>query len=294
MNPIRITLSGSLGSGKSSVGKALSRHFGVPFISTGEIFRSIGKVTNLSALQTNLEAETNTSIDEKVDGFIVEKAQTDAPFIMDSRMAWHFVPQSLKVYLYASYETAARRIQSDTSRETETYQDIAEAEQAIKKRRLSEQVRYANLYGVDIDKYANYDLMIVSDGLAIDDLVAIILAKVHQTLSSKIYLSKNRLVPMMSVGALSGSSDAAQPCPLYGLNGLLQDGYGFVYEQADRLAHILKSDGNVTCLHPPSPSGQERARILEDLKNLDPRHFQRWEAVGSQSFDIRRYLETLD
>ncbi len=292
MEPTRITLSGSLGSGKSSVGKALAKHLGAPFISTGEIFRSIGKVTNLSALQTNLEAESNTAIDARVDGFIVEKAKSDEPFIMDSRMAWHFVPRSLKVYLYASYATAAKRIQADTSRETEAYRNVGEAEQAIKKRRLSEHRRYANLYGVDIDCFDNYDLVIVSDGLAIDDLVEIILNRLQKASAEKIFLSKDRLVPMMDIDNALGSFDSHHSRSPHCLDAVLLDGYGFVYERADLLASVLTSQGHIAAInHRPLDPKNRDQQVLGDLKKLDPDHFQRWEQMSHRDFDIKRSLK---
>ena len=41
-------------------------------------------------------------------------------FIMDSRMAWHFVHGALRVFLSVSRETAARRIMADAARQEAT------------------------------------------------------------------------------------------------------------------------------------------------------------------------------
>ena len=64
---MRITLSGDLGSGKSTVGRRLAERLNLPHYSAGSLFREIGQISNLDALQTNLAAEDNVKIDEAVD-----------------------------------------------------------------------------------------------------------------------------------------------------------------------------------------------------------------------------------
>jgi cytidylate kinase len=73
---IRITLSGDLGSGKSSIGRKLAQALAVPYFSAGAIFRDIGKIDDLDALNTNLAAENNTAIDFQVDARTKEIDQT--------------------------------------------------------------------------------------------------------------------------------------------------------------------------------------------------------------------------
>ncbi|MEL7196375.1 MAG: cytidylate kinase family protein [Bacteroidota bacterium] len=291
MQPLRITLAGSLGSGKSSVGRQLSKRLGAEFISTGEIFRSIGKVSNLNALQTNLEAESNTSIDEKVDGFILEKAASDDHFIMDSRMAWHFVPKSLKVYLYASYEVAAQRIQSDKTRETESYENIEEAKDALRKRRSSEQSRYKKLYDVEIDDFENYDLVIVSDSAAVDDIVDVILKSLEKPDSGKFFMSKRRVVPMMSIRELSGVSHIVRPKEMGCLDAILESGFGFVFESPYKLAQFLMLGDEMICINDRMPSYVgTRDRLFEDAKQMGIGHFYDWEEINGQDFDIKSFV----
>src|SRR5579863_667739 len=107
---MRVTLNGTLGSGKSTVGRGLARRLGVRYISTGQIFRELGHISNLDALQTNLEAETNRALDDAVDDKVRELNKATSDFVIDSRMAWHFVDHALRVFLTVTPETAARRI----------------------------------------------------------------------------------------------------------------------------------------------------------------------------------------
>ena len=172
---MRITLSGTLGSGKSTVGKELARRLGVRYISTGQIFRELGHISNLDALQTNLEAETNRALDDAVDDKVRELNKTAPDFVIDSRMAWYFVENALKVFLSVTPEVAAQRIMADATRATEQYPSLEVALEALRARRDSEIKRYKRLYGVDIEDPSNYDLLIGTDGIGAPEVVGLIL-----------------------------------------------------------------------------------------------------------------------
>src|SRR5579872_4057680 len=174
---MRITVSGTLGSGKSTVGKELASRLGVPYISTGQIFRQIGHISNLDALQTNLEAETNRALDDAVDNKVRELNANTPDFVIDSRMAWYFVNDALKVFLSVTPEVAARRIMADTSRATEQYTSFEVALEALRARRDSEIKRYKRLYGVDIEDPSHYDLLIATDDIPAPDVVDRILQR---------------------------------------------------------------------------------------------------------------------
>ena len=157
---MRITLSGDLGSGKSTVGRRLAERLRLPHYSAGTLFREIGQISNLDALQTNLAAENNVDIDAAVDNRTRQLDRSVDSFIIDSRMAWHFVSDAARVYLSASPETAAKRIAADTTRSTETYASHAQALASLERRRESEIRRYKKLYSVDITDPANYDVFV--------------------------------------------------------------------------------------------------------------------------------------
>ena len=161
---VKITLSGALGSGKSTVGKLMASRLGIPFYSTGMFFRDFAKVRDMDALQANLNAEDNREIDDYVDGRILQlDAELDA-FILDSRMAWHFVKQPIRFYLDADPIVAAERVFKDGSRDTETYGTLDEAVAKIAERAASERKRYTSLYKVDIGDLSNYQHRIETTG----------------------------------------------------------------------------------------------------------------------------------
>src|SRR5690348_3893049 len=124
---MRVTLNGTLGSGKSTVGKELARRLGVHYISTGQIFRELGHISNPDVLQTNLEAESNSALDDAVDNKVRELNKTVADFVIDSRMAWHFIDDALHVFLSVTPEVAAQRVMRDRTRLNEQYASMEAA-----------------------------------------------------------------------------------------------------------------------------------------------------------------------
>ena len=99
----------------------MASRLGIPFYSTGMFFRDFAKVRDMDALQANLNAEDNREIDDYVDGRILQLDAELGAFILDSRMAWHFVKQPIRFYLDADPIVAAERVFKDGSRDTETY-----------------------------------------------------------------------------------------------------------------------------------------------------------------------------
>jgi cytidylate kinase len=155
-----ITLSGELGSGKSTVANYLISKMPFKIVSAGLLFRQLAAKHGMSAKEFNEFIENDPKYDHYVDDTMAELGRTDEKIIFDSRMAWHFVPQSFKIYLYVDVDTATERIFNDKGRVSESYSDKATARQEIIDRRKSELLRYQNFYHCDLDDYNNYDLIV--------------------------------------------------------------------------------------------------------------------------------------
>lgn len=156
-----ISLSGMLGSGKSTVGKMLAQKLGYTFYSTGSAQRKIAQEKGITTLELNKLSMTDASIDKQIDGVFKTLVQEDENFVVDSRLAFFFIPSSCKIKLNIDTKVAAERIFNDKSRTQErAYQTIKEAEEDLKSRRALEVERFKKLYNVDIDNEANFDLII--------------------------------------------------------------------------------------------------------------------------------------
>ena len=155
-----ITLSGELGSGKSTVANYLISKMPFRIVSAGLLFRQLAAEHGMSAKEFNEFIENDPKYDHYVDDTMAALGKTDDKIIFDSRMAWHFVPSSFKIYLYVDVDTATERIFNDVGRVSESYTDKATARQQIIDRRKSELLRYQNFYHCNLDDYSNYDLIV--------------------------------------------------------------------------------------------------------------------------------------
>jgi len=156
-----ITISGDIGSGKSTVGKLLVKELGYEFLSTGRIQRKIADEMGLTTLELNLLSEKNREIDDRIDAYTKALNDSDENYIVDSRLAWHFIPSSFKVFLQCTTEEATRRIFNDDDRSGEKKEKDPELLLAkILNRRESERRRFKDLYGVDYALLYQYDLVV--------------------------------------------------------------------------------------------------------------------------------------
>lgn len=156
-----ITISGALGSGKSTLMKMLAERLGFETYSTGKAQRAIAQRYGVSTLELNHMADSNPAIDQEIDGVFKTLVDTGKNYVVDSRLAFFFIPSSFKVKLNVSISEAARRVFNDTERTSEvSYQNVLEAEKTLIQRRISEVNRFEKIYDVNIDDDTHFDLVI--------------------------------------------------------------------------------------------------------------------------------------
>ena len=160
MQNLKITISGELGSGKSVLGKLLCDKLFFNLISVGGIQRELAQAYGMTTLEFNKYMETHPELDIECDNKVAEYGRSSDDIILDSRMAWHFVPHAFKVHLIISNEIAAQRIFADNQRKNESYSDVNETMEQIRLRKNSEVKRFKEQYNVEINDYSNYDLVV--------------------------------------------------------------------------------------------------------------------------------------
>jgi hypothetical protein len=109
-------------------------------------------------------------------------------------MAWHFDPDTLKVYLYISDRAAARRILG-AQRSDEDYRSISDPTRPILARRESEIIRFKKYYNVDIDDLRNYDVIIDTTFAPVDDVVRQISELKEAESKPACFIDSRNLVP---------------------------------------------------------------------------------------------------
>lgn len=162
MKNFKISLTGDLGSGKTTVGDILTKKLNLKKVSIGEILRELATEKGMDVVEFNKYMETHLEIDNMLDDKLKTYENRDGNFLFDSRLAWHFVPSSFSVYMKVDIKTSAKRIMG-AERSTEIYSSLQDAENKIKNRRISEAQRYKTLYDVDIMDMNNYDFVIETD-----------------------------------------------------------------------------------------------------------------------------------
>ena len=174
----KITITGDLGSGKSAVSKILCEKTGFEYVSTGRIQRQLAQELGLDTLEMNRRADTDPTIDQRIDGIFVDLGKDAKGYVVDSRMAWFFLPDSFKVYLQTDVAVAAERILNDPNRKSEGYETKEEAIRKILARKESENNRFLVKYGADCGNLHNFDLVLNTTNRSPEQVAALILKAV--------------------------------------------------------------------------------------------------------------------
>lgn len=175
-----ITISGLPGSGKSSTGKLLASKLGYTHFSTGDMMRRLGQERGLDITTTNLQNENDRTLDDMVDGELKRLAVEGNNLVIDSRMAWHFIPNSFSVYLHLDRSVAADRVLADKGDVSRQASEIISTDkhqymESLDTRLASEARRYMSLYGVNPYDESNYDLVIDTEKSNLEEVVGVIM-----------------------------------------------------------------------------------------------------------------------
>ena len=177
-----ISLTGMPGSGKSTIAKLLSQKLSVPWYSVGDLRGKMAKEHGMTIDELNTLGETEAFTDKDVDEYQTKLGFGNESFIIDGRLSWHFIPQSLKVFLSVDPDIAAARIfgasKAGKRADEKAYTSSAEVKQAIADRVASDQLRYQKYYQIDYLDLKNYDLIIDTTRLTPEMIVRQILSKI--------------------------------------------------------------------------------------------------------------------
>ena len=94
-----ISISGLPGSGKSTIGKNLAKKLGYNYYSLGDMKRRLANEKGLTIEEWNALSDKDSSYDTVPDKYQADLAKKEDNFIMDGRLAYHFIPQSIKIFL---------------------------------------------------------------------------------------------------------------------------------------------------------------------------------------------------
>lgn len=156
---MRITISGKPGSGKSTIAKAIAKKLSYRHYSVGDFMRQIAEEKGMTVLELSKLAEKSTDIDKQLDEKQIRLNKEDN-FVIDSRLGFHFIPGSIKIFLDIGDEEAAKRIFRQNRKEEKENKTLKETLDNIKKRGKSEILRYKKYYKLDCYDKKHYDFII--------------------------------------------------------------------------------------------------------------------------------------
>ena len=166
-----ILISGPHASGKTTVAIAIAERLGLRYISAGEIFRQMAKEMEMSLVEFTRYVESNPDIDHEIDERMF-KEMLRGNIVVDSQLAYYFSKKIedkqftiIRIMIYADLEERVRRLmeREGVSRE--------EAIEEIRVREESERKRFKELYGIDLWSIDDFDVIINTSNLALDQMV---------------------------------------------------------------------------------------------------------------------------
>ena len=171
---MRIAISSKSGCGNTTVSTLLSKKLGYPIINF--TFRQMAEERGVDFWTFCRMAEDDYDIDRELDRRQVEMAMKEKNCILASRLAvWMLKDADLKVYLTASAETRARRVQM---REGGT---LEERMRETEGRDMKDSNRYKIVYGIDNSHPEDVaDLIIDTDERNPEQIVRLILEKIGE------------------------------------------------------------------------------------------------------------------
>ena len=169
---IKIAISGKSGCGNTTVSRLLADTLGLRFINF--TFRGLAQEKGLELKEVLDLAEKDDYWDREVDSRQAKMAREEGGCVLGSRLAiWVFPEADLKVFLTASPETRAKRIQK---REGGALKSIAKFTAG---RDNHDRERYLRLYKIDNNDYSFADLVIETDNISPEKIVEMIIEKIN-------------------------------------------------------------------------------------------------------------------
>src|SRR3990167_6197859 len=161
----KITIFGLAGTGTTSAGKILASKLGYQFVSSGNMFREMAKENEMTLNEFEEATNRDEKFDNELDQKIKEFGEKNDNFIVESRLAWHFIPESIKVKLICDFDERIKRV---ATRDKISFKEAREHNE-FRDKKIAE--RYSKYYGIKNFDDKNFDLVIDTTSIAIPDVV---------------------------------------------------------------------------------------------------------------------------
>lgn len=164
---MKISISGTPASGKSTVAKKVAEKLNLQHFSMGDFQREIAREKGITIRELGLLETKDKSLDKMVDDKQVEIGRERENFVIDSRLGCYFIPDSIKIFVDASEEVRARR-RFLQKRDEESFGDEKAALDDMNNREEINRKRFIDFYGFDFLDMDNYDLVVDTSELDVE------------------------------------------------------------------------------------------------------------------------------
>ena len=174
-----ITISGLHGTGKSTIGKKVAEALGIRYFSTGEVFRDLTNLMNMTLVEFSEYAEENPETDRKLDNKIIEITKK-GNILTSSLLSGYLLSDiaDFKILLTCPFETRVKRMAERDSTRFEI--KLKETED----REKFEIERFILLYNINLNDLKKakeiFDLIIDTEKLSIEESVSKILEEIKK------------------------------------------------------------------------------------------------------------------
>ena len=172
------------GSGKSTIAASLIKEFNLKHYNMGQMWRDIAKKKGVNVTIGQEQAEDNPVTDNDIDNYQKELGEKEDNFLIEGRISWHFIPKSIKLFIDCDINEGAKRIFNDIvegiGRDEGEAKDIDEMKEWIQRRMNSEKKRYKKFYSIDAYDKNNYDIIIDTTNLNIEEAIRTTIKKINE------------------------------------------------------------------------------------------------------------------
>ncbi|MCD4666518.1 cytidylate kinase family protein [archaeon] len=162
-----ITISGHPGSGKTTVSDYLAKKLNFKHYHIGGMRRELAKKRGLSIIELN-KLKENT--DKEFDEYQKKLGKTQDNIIIEGRLGFYFIPNSIKIFLDVKLKEASIRLLK-----RQKLKDLRESLEFVRRRIRLDRERYKKHYKIKYDDKSNYDLVINTTNLTIEQTGDVIL-----------------------------------------------------------------------------------------------------------------------
>ena len=156
---VTITISGTPGSGKSTIARLLKDRLDIPYVYSGLIFRMLAEKYNMSLADFGVYCEQHDDIDRELDDKQLEILRK-GNVILEGRLAgWIAYLNDISAYKVMIDADVSIRAERVVKREKGT---VEQRKKEIISREKSEWKRYKRYYDIDLHDTSIYDLVIDS------------------------------------------------------------------------------------------------------------------------------------